>query len=125
MDRAVEATFAPNPVPDGYAEHLGTGLAIRRASFRENARQVNSLRAHIVEQSRLYAAFPVPLEIVHGEADSIVPPTIHSLPLSRLVPGANLVLLPGVGHMPHHAAPDRVIAEIDSLAAAAAPVPAE
>ncbi|TNC47594.1 alpha/beta hydrolase [Rubellimicrobium rubrum] len=113
VDRAVEATFAPNPVPDGYAEHLGTGLAIRRASFRENARQVNSLRAHIVEQSRLYAAFPVPLEIVHGEADTIVPPKIHSLPLSRLAPGANLVLLPGVGHMPHHAAPEAVIAAID------------
>lgn len=113
VDRAVEATFAPNPVPDGYADHLGTGLAVRRASFRENARQVNSLRAHIVEQSRFYAVFPVPLEIVHGEADAIVPPTIHSLPLSRLAPGANLVLLPGVGHMPHYAAPEAVIAAID------------
>ena len=28
---------------------------------------------------------------------------------------ADRVVLPGVGHMPHHAAPDRVIAEIEEL----------
>lgn len=119
VNRAVAATFAPSSVPDGYVEHLGTGLSIRRASFRANARQVNSLRAHIVAQSRHYPTLPVPLEIVHGEADIIVPPSIHSLPLSRLVPGANLVLLPGVGHMPHHAEPEAVIAAIDRARARA------
>lgn len=119
VDRAVEATFAPDPVPDGYAEHLGTGLSIRRASFRENAAQVNALRDHIVEQSRHYGSLAVPLEIVHGEADSIVPATIHAVPLSRLVPDANLVLLPGVGHMPHHVAPEAVVAAIDRARARA------
>jgi pimeloyl-ACP methyl ester carboxylesterase len=119
VDRAVDATFAPNPVPEGYAEHLGTGLATRRASFRANARQVNALRSHIVEQSHHYPALVVPLEIVHGEADTIVPAAIHSLPLSRLVPRANLVLLPGVGHMPHHTDPEAVIAAIDRARARA------
>ncbi len=61
----------------------------------------------------------MPLEIVHGETDIVVPPMAHSLPLSRLAPGANLVLLPGVGHMPHHAALEAVIAAIDRARARA------
>jgi pimeloyl-ACP methyl ester carboxylesterase len=32
------------------------------------------------------------------------------------VPRAKLVFLPGVGHMPHHAAPEAVIAAIEELA---------
>jgi pimeloyl-ACP methyl ester carboxylesterase len=113
VDRAVEATFAPDRVPDGYAAHFGTELSIRRESFRENARQVNALRAEVVEMSRLYGTLTMPIEIVHGDADTIVPAAVHSIPLSALAPGANLTLLPGVGHMPHHAAPEAVLAAID------------
>jgi len=110
---ALAAIFEPNPVPEGYAEGFGVGITLRRASIRANARQINVLRQHIVEMSKHYASLPMPLEIVHGEADIVVPPTIHSFPLSRLVPGANLTLLPGVGHMPHHAAPEAVVAAIE------------
>jgi pimeloyl-ACP methyl ester carboxylesterase len=69
--------------------------------------------------SKHYASPPVPIEIVHGEADIVVPPTIHSFPLSRLVPGANLTMLPGVGHMPHHVAPEEVVAAIERARARA------
>jgi pimeloyl-ACP methyl ester carboxylesterase len=82
-------------------------------SFRENARQVNALRGHVVEMSQHYGDLTMPLEIVHGEADTIVPAQIHSIPLSRIAPGANLTLLPGMGHMPHHADPGAVIAAVD------------
>lgn len=110
---AMAAIFEPNPVPEGYAERFGVGLTLRRASIRANARQINALRPHVVEMSRHYASLPMPIEIVHGEVDIIVPPTIHSFPLARLAPGANLTMLPGVGHMPHHAAPEEVVAAID------------
>jgi pimeloyl-ACP methyl ester carboxylesterase len=33
------------------------------------------------------------------------------------VPAAKLVILPGIGHMLHHAATERVLAEIEGLAA--------
>ena len=119
VDRAVAATFAPDPVPEGYADHLGAGLSIRRASFRANARQVNALRAFVLAMSQDYPDFAVPLEIVHGDADTIVPLDVHSRPLSRLVPGANLVVLPGVGHMPHQTHPEAVVAAIDRARARA------
>lgn len=116
---ALAAIFDPDPVPEGYAEHFGVGITLRRGSIRANARQINGLRPEIVEMSRHYASLPMPIEIVHGEADIIVPPTIHSFPLSRLAPGARLTMLPGIGHMPHHAAPEAVVASIDRARARA------
>jgi len=119
-DMALTAIFDPDPVPLGYAEHIGIGLTLRRGSIRANARQVICLRQHVVDMSRHYASLSMPVEIVHGEMDIIVPPTIHSVPLSRVVPGANLVMLPGVGHMPHHARPEDVVAAIDRACVRAA-----
>jgi pimeloyl-ACP methyl ester carboxylesterase len=121
VDRVIEEIFTPDPAPQGYAEAVGAALTIRTQSLRANARQVNSLYPHVVSMSGRYAALDVPVEIVHGDADTIVPMAIHSVPLSRLLPDANLTVLPGIGHMPHHAAPDAVIAAIDRLAARAAP----
>lgn len=113
VDAALVAIFAPNPVPEGYEEHLGVGLTLRRESLRANARQVGTLRPHVMEMSARYPTLDMPIEIVHGDADVIVPAEIHSVPLSRIAPGANLVVLPGVGHMPHHSAPEAVIAAVD------------
>ena len=58
-----------------------------------------------------------PLEILHGEADRIVSPQIHSAALAQVVPHARLELLPGVGHMLHHVDPGRVTAAVERLAA--------
>ena len=51
--------------------------------------------------------------------DTIVPHKVHGEPLSKLIPGAHLTLLPGVGHMPQHVAAPAVLAAIDRAAARA------
>ena len=42
---------------------------------------------------------------------------IHSRPFAAVVPGAKLIVLPGVGHMVQNAAPDLVVREIEQMAA--------
>lgn len=116
VNNSVEAIFAPQPAPEGYAEHVGAALVLRRESMRANAQQVNSLRPHIVKMSKRYPDLSMPLEIVHGDADTIVPLSIHSQPLSQQVRDANLTVLKNVGHMPHHADPDAVVDAIDRAA---------
>jgi len=107
-------------VPDGYIDHIGAPLTIRPDSFRANARQVNTLRPHIVDMAPRYAAeLTVPLEIIHGDTDITVPLEIHSIPLAQQVPHANLTVLEGVGHMPHHTDPQAVEDAIDRIAAQA------
>jgi pimeloyl-ACP methyl ester carboxylesterase len=111
--RTLTAIFAPDPVPDGYAAHVGTALALRCGSLKANARQVNGLRPHIVEMAQDYPGLTLPVEILHGTADTIVPAAIHALPLSQCLPGARLTLIEGAGHMPHHTHPEAVIAAVD------------
>ena len=116
LREAVRATFAPQPMPEGYADHIGTYMPVRLPAFRANARQVNTLRPHVVEMEKRYPALRLPIEIVHGEADTTVPIAVHSGPLSRMVPSANLTVLSGIGHMPHHADPEATVAAIDRAA---------
>ncbi len=118
-DQVIAGIFAPQPAPEGYAGHVGVGLSLRRETLRANARQVNSLYPHIVAMSARYGSIAVPTEIVHGTEDEIVPLRIHSEPLAQQIPGARLTRLDGIGHMPHHAAPDDVEAAIDRIAARA------
>jgi pimeloyl-ACP methyl ester carboxylesterase len=116
VDSVIGSIFEPQAAPEGYAEHVAPLLSLRRSSLRANARQVNGLRPHIVEMSEDYPALSLPIEIVHGDADEIVPLSIHSEPLAERVQSARLTVLEGVGHMPHHVAEDDVVAAIDRAA---------
>lgn len=116
IDTVVSNIFAPHAAPDGYVEHVGPALILRRASMRANARQVNSLRPYVVEISSEYERISVPVEVVHGDADTIVPLDIHSARLPGQIKGANVTVLPGAGHMPQHTHPQDVIEAIDRVA---------
>ncbi len=118
-ERVLARVFAPQPVPEGYADHFGLTMSMRRDGLRANARQVLGLRPHVVALSERYPLLSLPVELVHGTADTIVPLAIHSGPLAALVPGAHLTVLDGVGHMPHHADPAATVAAIDRAAARA------
>lgn len=116
---AVEGVFAPASVPPDYFNTAAVMLGIRIDAFRTNARQVKALRANLVDMSANYAKLSLHVEIIHGTADTSVRPEIHAVSLSKTVPGANLTLLEGVGHAPHHVAPLQVEAAIDRIAARA------
>lgn len=119
VQSAVSGIFAPDPVPPGYAAYVGAPLTLRRDSLRINAAQVGNLRPHVVEMAQNYPRLALPVELLHGDADTIVPLEIHSRPLAALLPDARLTVLPGTGHMPHHSQPDQVIAAIHRAAARA------
>ncbi|MEP5731884.1 MAG: alpha/beta hydrolase [Sulfitobacter sp.] len=114
--RSIDAIFKPQAAPEGYAEHIGTGLTLRRESTRANAQQVNALRPHVVEMQKEYGTLTLPIEAVHGDADTIVPLTVHAQVLMKDVPNGNLEVLEGQGHMPQHTAPEAVVAAIERAA---------
>jgi pimeloyl-ACP methyl ester carboxylesterase len=120
VDASIKTIFAPQDVPTGYAEHVGAALTLRRPTMRTNAQQVNSLRPHIVEMSKDYqATLKMPIEVLHGDADTIVPLDIHAQVLVKQLDNAHLRVLPGLGHMPHQIEPDAVAAAIDRAASRA------
>jgi len=112
----IDGIFAPQDPPEGYHDHIGAPLTLRRKSMRANAAQRANLLGEIEALHTRYDAIDVPTEIVHGDADTTVGLSIHSIPLSKQIDGANLTVLDGIGHMPHHAAEPEVIDAIDRAA---------
>ncbi len=113
---ALNAVAAPENPPAGYADYIGLPLILRRASTRVNARQVGTLKSHIIDMLPRYPSVTIPVELLHGTADGIVYASVHSEPLSRLLPDATLTLLDGAGHMAHHTRLPDVIAAVDRAA---------
>ena len=116
IDRAVTGVFAPSAVPPGYGDSIEIDLTLRRSTLRANASQVNALREQIVAQEPRYPELTLPIEMVHGTADTIVPLNIHSAPFAARMPNANLVVIDGAGHMPHYSHTSLII---DAIARAA------
>ena len=116
IESAIAGIFAPNPVPKGYMEYVGAGLTLRQDSFLANAQQVDNLNPYLARMAPLYSELTLPIEIVHGARDTTVGIQYHSRKMDDQLPNAHLTILPGIGHMPHHAAPDAVLAAIDRAA---------
>ena len=116
LDAGMREVFAPQSPPDRYAERTGLYLLLRPAEFMANAQDVHGLLAFVTEQAPRLQTIRRPTAIVTGDSDRIVSPTIHSERGAREIPGATLTLLPGTGHSPHWAAPDRVVDAIVDVA---------
>lgn len=116
VDRAVRDTFAPQLEPSDYADKVGPWLTLRPPALRANGACRRHLLAEIAGQQAAYPALSLPIEIVHGDADPIVPAPLHAEALAREVASSRLTLLSGMGHMPHIVAQDEVIAAIDRAA---------
>ena len=116
-DRVVKGIFAPNPVPEGYVEGIGLPLVLRPETYVDNAEDLARLKPIVAEMSERYGEIRVPVILIAGEEDQVIWNSLHADALAREVEGARHVVLKGIGHMPHHAAPAAVLAEIDALAA--------
>ncbi|MGF1501177.1 MAG: alpha/beta fold hydrolase [Paracoccaceae bacterium] len=114
IERFLGRVFRPQSIPAGYLEHVGAPLALRESTLRANSEDLAHLNAALIEMAPKYPGLRMPIEAVHGDAD-FIDWDDHALPLVEQTPSANLALLPGVGHMAHHAAPDEIGAAVDRV----------
>jgi pimeloyl-ACP methyl ester carboxylesterase len=112
LEQAASFSFAPDPAPPAYARGA-VALALRPASFRANAEDVRSLQPFLRAQAPRYAGLRVPFVILHGDGDAVVGLDIHSRRLQREASGAELIVLPGAGHLLPYAHPDAVLQAIE------------
>ncbi|GAB4537009.1 MAG: alpha/beta hydrolase [Ruegeria sp.] len=112
VEKALDTVFEPQEAPEGYARHFGPGLTLRRASMHANAKQRANLLDEITDLEARYPEISVPTEIVHGTADTTVGLDWHSRRLRDRIPGAELIELQGIGHMPQVVAAPEVAAAI-------------
>ena len=119
FDDAMTSVFAPRPPPPDYVARTEAKLLLRPAEFVANAEDLVDLKPFLRAQAPRYGAIRVPTVIITADRDTIVSPELHSRQFHRQVRGSRLVVLEGAGHTPHWNATDRVVREIDGVAAKA------
>lgn len=101
LDKIVEGWRAANGTAGGFDEAQTRTLAQRTL---DRTTQPLSALNHVAatlgarDLSTALAHLHVPTLVVHGEDDPLLPPA-HGTALARLIPGATLLRVPGMGHM--------------------------
>lgn len=103
LDRTVKKMFEPRPVPVDFVATLSREMLVRPSQLRSNSEDALFMIPGAARLRDRYRALNVPMAIFAGDADRVVDPIAHSFRLHRELPGSEFHLLPGVGHMAHHA----------------------
>ncbi len=117
--KLISRIFAPLPVPARFKAEFPLPLALRPSQIRASAGDTARMVPTAAALAPRYGRLRLPVAIIAGEGDRIVKAR-QAERLHELLPQSRLVLLPGIGHMLHHAAPEAVAAVVTELAGTAA-----
>jgi pimeloyl-ACP methyl ester carboxylesterase len=107
--------FGPQRVPSDFAVGGGGLLALRPSAFIGASEDLTAAQAEPAELAR-YEELTVPVGIVFGTGDRILDFKVHGEGLAARVPGAELELVEGGGHMILVGSADRCAALIARMA---------
>jgi pimeloyl-ACP methyl ester carboxylesterase len=116
---AMGSAFLPQLPPRHYLKRSAAFLLLRPSTFLDNARDMADLTSNLATQAARYPTLAMPILLMTGYFDLVVQPMRNAFAFATALPRAKLVTLAGIGHMLHHTATDRVIEEIEAVAARA------
>ena len=116
LPETAKRVFQPQSEVPGYAEAVRAALVLRPGTLIANVQDLVGLPGALAAQSPRYGDLRVPTLVISGAADPIVRSETQAVPLAKAIPGARLVLLPGIGHMLHFVAAERLTDEIARFA---------
>ena len=115
----IRAMFAPASVPERFDRLFPKELMVRPIQLRASAEDAALMTPSVMELQEHYRELKLPVVILTGGDDQIADVDRQSKRLHEEIPQSELTVLPGLGHMVHHLAPDQVIKAIDRAAALA------
>lgn len=115
VDAGAHAAFLPQTIPDDYVRDTSLALLLRPREFLANAWDMATLRDAVTAQAPRYVEIKAPVVILHGGVDKSVRLDTHARRFVQAVPDAELIVLPGIGHLVQNAATDRIIAVIEAM----------
>jgi pimeloyl-ACP methyl ester carboxylesterase len=107
--------FLPQVIPPGYVKRTAAMLVLRPATLLCNWADIGCLEAFLTRQTPRYDRLVTPTIALAGDRDPLVPLEQHAAKLAAASPAVKVEVVPGFGHMLHHAAADRVAAAVEEL----------
>src|SRR3954470_19375669 len=105
--------FAPAEAPERFDREFPKELMLRPSQLRASAEDAALMTPVAVELQEHYRELRLPITIITGADDQIADVNRQSERLHRELPHSELIVVPGMGHMIHHLAPDAVLTAID------------
>src|SRR3954453_12262471 len=111
----VKGMFAPLPVPERFREGFSAGMAVRPSQIRAEAQDGATMTYGVASMRDGYRGLRMRVVIVAGTEDQVVDVGRHAVRLQGDIPGSELRLVPGAGHMVHHAVPGLVAELVEAV----------
>ena len=107
--------FGPNTPPPEYLDQVGLSLMTDPDRFLNDAMDFNAVGPALAQMRNGYRTMRTQMIIVTGDEDRAVSPEDNSYRLHNEVVGSEMIVLEGIGHMPHHMATDKVVEAIVTM----------
>src|SRR3954447_23555603 len=111
----VKGMFSPLPVPERFREGFSAGMTVRPSQIRAEAQDGATMAYGVATMRDRYGELRMPVVIVAGAEDRVVDVGRHAVRLRDQLPRATLRLVPGAGHMVHHAVPGEVAEAVEAV----------
>jgi pimeloyl-ACP methyl ester carboxylesterase len=108
--------FAPRGVPDRFRDAFPKALIPRPKQIRAMSQEGAIMVPAAAALRRHHGGFSCPSVVMTGDADRVVDPDDQSVRLAHELNNAELRIVPGAGHMVHHAVPLEVAEAINQVA---------
>ncbi len=111
----LKAMFAPLEVPGRFSREFPRGFPVRPSQIRAESQDAVTMVPGVVGMAERVRDLKVPVTIMAGTEDRIVDHEDHAKWFHTQLPDSVLRLVPGTGHMFHHAVPDQVAEAIEEV----------
>lgn len=109
----IKGMFAPADIPERFDREFPTDMMLRPLQLRASAEDAAMMTPVTVELQRHYHDLDLPVVIIAGGADQIADVGRQSQRLHDALPNSTLIVVPGMGHMIHHLALERVVEAVE------------
>ena len=108
--------FGPQPPDDDYLIKGGGWVGLRPSHFYGAVSDFTAIEQDMPTLEKRYGEISMPAGILFGTEDRVLGYERHGLGMEGAIPGLEIEILHGVGHMPHYVAAEKVAAFIKRIA---------
>ena len=113
LDKMVKGIFSPRDVPANFFLEVSREMMLRPVQLRANAEDAAFMIPAARSLSSRYPELAMPITLIAGEEDLVVPMAGQSVRLHEELPHSELYTVPGTGHMAHYVAQELIVKAVD------------